>query len=415
MSISDQHPAEQIWLLTPGPLLPFVRQFTEHHRDLGYNELTVKIYGAAARHFAHWLQRSKIPPEAIDNSVIERFARHRCRCPGGRKRQSVSFKYVNRVRRFVRFLRGEGVVPPLPPEPASAADKWIAAFEDWCRSHRGITERTINGNRKNLKKILLELGDDPNTYDAALIRRVMLAQANRHKPCYTQRIASTLRSYLRFLAAQGECRAGLDGAVPRTAEWKLSSLPRYISPTCVEKVIASCDLAKPHGIRNRAILLLLARLGLRPGDVMNLRLDDISWGEGTLRLCGKGRRETHLPLPQDAGEAVLAYLQEARPPVDDPHVFLRSCAPFRPFNNSYSVSSIVTRALTQAGITGVPRRGAYLLRHSAATNMLRGGATLDAVGAVLRHRLPHTTAIYAKVDIVMLQQVAQPWPGGASC
>jgi integrase/recombinase XerD len=228
-------------------------------------------------------------------------------------------------------------------------------------------------------------------------------------------MTTALRGYLRFLAAAGLCRPGLDKAVPVVPQWRLSSLPRYLPGGDVERLIASCDLTKSHGIRDRAILLLLARLGLRAGDILTMRLDDIAWDDGTLRVSGKGRREIRLPLPQDAGDALLEYLSRARPRVDDDRIFLRSSAPYQPFSGSSVVSGIVRLALVRAGIADAPSWGANLLRHSAATSMLRAGASLDAVGTILRHRSVDTTAHYAKVDIAMLQQIAQPWPGEASC
>ena len=180
-------------------------------------------------------------------------------------------------------------------------------------------------------------------------------------------------------------------------------------------MIASCDEDLRGGLRNRAVLLLLARLGLRAGDIVNLRLEDIDWDEGTLRVLGKGRREVRLPLPQDAGDALLIYLEQARPPVTIDRVFLCLCAPYRAFTSSVVVSNIVRSALARAGISNPPSRGTNLLRHSAATSMLRAGATLDAVSTVLRHRSLDTTTHYAKVDIAMLKPIAQPWPGGAPC
>ena len=168
------------------------------------------------------------------------------------------------------------------------------------------------------------------------------------------------------------------------------------------------------GIRDKAIILLLARLGLRAGDVWALRLADLDWANGRIRVKGKGRRQSVLPLPQDVGEALLAYLSQARPRVSLEPVFLRVQAPFRPFSSSAEIAGIVSRVLARAGINGVPT-GAHVFRHSLATNMLRSGASLETVGTVLRHSRRTSTAIYAKVDTPMLQRVVQPWPEGASC
>jgi integrase len=191
-------------------------------------------------------------------------------------------------------------------------------------------------------------------------------------------------------------------------------LPRYLDAPTIEKVIASCGARTPVEIRDQAIILLLARLGLRAGDVCQLRLGDIDWTRGDIRVSGKGRRPDRLPLPQDAGDAVLAYLERARPRVAEDRLFLRAQAPFRPFKSSAEISGIVARVFDRAGITGLPTRS-HLFRHSLATRMLRSGAGLESIGTILRHRSPATTAVYAKVDVPMLMKVAQPWPGDASC
>lgn len=198
-------------------------------------------------------------------------------------------------------------------------------------------------------------------------------------------------------------------------QWRLSSLPRYLEAPDVERVVKSCDLTTSHGLRDHAILLLLARLGLRAGDIVRMTFDDIDWRGGTLRVRGKGRREARLPLPQDVGDAVLAYTDRGRPRAGIDRVFLTTNAPRRPFASSAGISDLVRAALARAGILNPPSHGAHLLRHSAATAMLRAGGSLDTIATVLRHRSTETTLHYAKVDVVMLQQVAQPWPGGAGC
>ncbi len=369
--------------MDPGVLGTFVGQFTNQLTSLGHTGLTVAGYGDAARHFAEWLLNSDIAVVAIDDGVISRFARHRCKCSGNRQQRRLSAKYVRRVRRFVCFLIERGVV--------------------------------VDRHGRMVMRLLPGLGDDPGTYDAELIRRVILAETQKSSRPNVKTMTTALRGYLRFLAAHGACRPWLDRAVPTIPQWRLSALPRYLPLTDVERLIASCALTKTHGVRDKAILLLLARLGLRAGDILGMRLDDIMWDEGALRVRGKGRREVQLPLPQDAGDALLDYLERARPLVKDDRIFLRSSAPYRSFTGPCAISGVVKLALKRAGITDAPSRGANLLRHSAATGMLRAGATLDAIGAMLRHRSVDTTAHYAKVDIAMLRQIAQPWPGDASC
>jgi site-specific recombinase XerD len=221
--------------------------------------------------------------------------------------------------------------------------------------------------------------------------------------------------FLRFLIAEGKCADDLDAAIPIVAHWRLSSLPQYLQTEEVERVIAACDPRTSVGKRDRAVLLLLARLGLRAGDIVHLRLCDIDWKTADIRLSGKGGRHTRLPLTQEVGDALVDYLQSGRPQTDTDVFFVRSRAPFRAFASHCAVSVLVAQAMRKAGVS-CPRRGAaHVLRHSAATNMLRHGASLQEIATVLRHRSIETTQIYAKVDVTALRQIVQPWPEVQSC
>jgi site-specific recombinase XerD len=317
---------------------------------------------------------------------------------------------VARVRRFVLYLSQQGLVDFAQKKAKDVHPASVVEFSHWMQHHRGVSPRTIARYVRCIISLLPTLGRDPALYDAAGIRQTIEHEAMRHTRGTAQGYATALRAYLRFLAAQGQCRAGLEAAVPTFPQWKLSALPRYLVADDLDRVIAAYDSDTRCGLRNRAILLLLARLGLRAGDIVHMRMDDLDWDEGTLRVRGKGRREIRLPLPQDAGDALLAYLEHARPPVAIDRVFLCVPAPYRAFASSVVVSGIVQGALARAGIANPPSRGANLLRHSAATSMLRAGATLDAISSVLRHRSLDTTVHYAKVDTAMLQPIAQPWP-----
>lgn len=217
--------------------------------------------------------------------------------------------------------------------------------------------------------------------------------------------------FLRFLIAGGKCATGLDAAIPVLAHWRLSSLPRYLQSDEVERVIASCDSATSIGKRDRAILLLLARLGLRAGDIVQLRLADVDWKEAGICVSGKGRRQTLMPLTQEMGDAIVDYIKDGRPHTTVDTLFLRSRAPFRALANHCAVSMIVIQAMRRAAVTCPSRGAAHVLRHSVASSMLRQGSTLQDVADVLRHRSVATTEIYAKVDVLTLRQIAQPWPG----
>ena len=406
--------------IAPGTLWPSLWAFEDSLIAYGYRPNTVKNNLFVPRHFVVWLDKSKIAPDKIRDSTINRFIHHRCQCPSERRGRSDLYPSARNLRnlfRFVRFLTESGVIPvsvlPATP-PVKPVDERILIFLDWLRRHRGIAESTIITYRRRMDMLLAALGPDPALYDARLVRSVILGEAKRCPSC-VKSTSSVLRGYLKFLVANGACRPGLEHAIPTIAHWRLSALPRYLVSSDVEKLISSCELSTQIGIRDRAILLLLARLGLRASDIRMIRLDDIDWEGGTLRVCGKSRREVRLPLPQDAGDALLTYLNERRPNADYDRVFLRSNAPYRPIDRHTLISNVVKRALIRAGITNAPSKGANLLRHSAATAWLRGGATLDAIGTVLRHRSASTTAHYAKVDVPSLQKVAQPWPGDLPC
>jgi len=401
---------------TGGCLQPFLEGFAADLSARGYSVLCVRDYVRTAAHLGRWMDSKGIDLAQLTCSVAEDFAEHCCRCPGAsRHGRRPSRRYVARVHRFVAHLRSCGMVPSDGEEKPRAVPLALQGFRDWMRRHRGAAKRTIDRYEVLIERMLPSLGNDPALYDAGRVREVLLGEVRQRSSSYAKSFVSALRAFLRFHAAQGRCRPYLDRAVPTVREWKLSALPRYLETEDVERVIASCDLNKPQGIRDRAVLLLLARLGLRAGDIVAMRLDDLDWKRGTLRVRGKGHKEVRLPLPQDAGEALAEYLATARPSTDHERVFLCANAPVRPFATSSAVSSIVRCALDRAGITDPPSRGAHLLRHSAATAMLRSGASLDAVATVLRHESADMTAYYAKVDLALLQLVAQPWPEAPSC
>ena len=258
------------------------------------------------------------------------------------------------------------------------------------------------------------LGPDPRSYDAAGIRDALLRHYAGISAGHARQLASSMRMHLRYLAASGSCSPALIHAVPIAATWRLASLPRHISPEEVEHVIACCDETMHAGLRDRAVLLLLARLALRAGDIVALRLEDIDWRHALVRVCGKSRRQECLPLPQDAGDAVLEYIETTRPRIAETRVFLRAKAPHRPLASRQSITSIVGYALRRAGLEDVRPQGAHLFRHSTATAMLRSGQSMETISALLRHRSMDTTVIYAKTNTSMLLEVAQPWIGDPS-
>jgi integrase/recombinase XerD len=395
--------------MQPGSASPYLEGFATALASVGHTPLTINDFLNSAIHFGGWMEANGLPFADLDEETIRVFGAHRCECPGSRRQQGVSREYTARVQRFFAYLQQQGVIR-AKTDSAAETPSPLRAFCDWLRQHRGLSRPTIERHQRLIARMLPALGTDVSQYDAVLVRTVILDQIRGCRPAHAKTMVGALRIYLRFLATQGACQPGLDHTLPTVAEWKRSSLQRYLDSPQVARLLASCQKDGPQGFRDRAIVLLLLRLGLRAGDIAQMRFRDIDWPEATLLVRGKGHREVRLPLPQDAGNAVLDYLEQARPPVTIDHVFLCAKAPFRPLRSGTAVSDIVRAVLRRAGIQNPPSHGAHLLRHTAATMMLRAGATLGEIGAVLRHQSLDTTAHYAKVDLATLQTIAQPWP-----
>ena len=395
-------------LLNAGQHQSLLDAYAKHLAGTGLSPASVHIHLGSTLHFLAWLNQSAIALEEMGPDIVARFDAHDCRCHSSPRR--VGQYYINRVGLFVAHLAAHGVVPPLPVPEIPTLDCNVAGWLDAQARQRGLAPVTITRHGRMLAQILPLIGTDPSRYTARIIRDGLLDHARTTRSAhYPKMVASALRLYLRHLAHRGLVTPDLDRAVPVAKTWHLASLPRYLQPDAVEHLMESCDPRTPGGRRDRAILLLLARLGLRARDVSELRLLDIDWKAATLRVCGKGQREVRLPLPQDAGDALVAWLTGPRPAASCDRIFLSLLPPFGPVSSS-AVGGVVRRAIERAGIKDAPSHGSHLLRHSAATAMLRGGATLDAIATVLRHRSTNTTAHYAKVDVAMLDAVAQAWP-----
>jgi integrase/recombinase XerD len=401
--------AETLAWLESGAAAPFVQAYARSLQEAGFKLSTMRHRIHAAAHLGHWLDAERVPLAELDGAMLERFRAHlpSCRCahskPGEHAHTAVG------VARFLEYLRETGVAT-APPATQKASAVLLEAFSEWLRRHRGVTEKTVDGYRHYVKNVVDALGDDPPRYEASAARRFVLAHLHGHPPSYVKRVGTVLRMFFRFLVAEGLCRVELVDAVPKTANWTLTDIPRHLSSDAVERVIAAPDERSRCCLRDRAVVLLLARLGLRARDIVDLALSDIDWRGSRIRVTGKGRRETWLPLPQEAGDALLDYLQHARPPVADDHVFLRVRAPICRFKTSGSVSVIVHQAIRRAGVQSPPRGAAHLFRHSLAKRLLAQDVPLEAIGVVLRHRSLETTAKYAKLDVGMLLEVVQPWP-----
>jgi site-specific recombinase XerD len=346
----------------------------------------------------------------IDLNLLDSFRGHlrRCRC-GHFKRGKISYHAQFGVKLFHRHLVRCGICPSEPVQNVTQNPALVSAFCDWFRTHRGVKEPTLRQYARGATDLLRTLGEDVGQWNAQAVRDFLLERASQCGTPTTQALITSLRAFLRFLNFRGEFRDDLALAIPAVAHWRLARLPRCLSAEQVGRLVAACDGTDLRRLRDRAIVLMLVRLGLRSGDVARLRLSDINWNSGTLQVTGKGRYQVRLPLPQDVGDALLRYLEYRPANIDTDHVFVRSNAPCRPFASGDGVSSVVKHALKRANIDA-PAKGAHLLRHTAATEMLRSGVPLDQAGLVLRHRSIDLTAYYAKTDVALLKQIAQPWP-----
>lgn len=313
---------------------------------------------------------------------------------------------------FIRYLRHQGTLPAeVPARPAAETWPILAQFRSWMSRHRGLADSTLDQYQRTIVSLLQALGDDPQAYTAEALRAFVLQRSQPQGTGHAKNVVGATRAFLRYLVAMGCCPPGREHAIPSVTSWRLSSLPRFLGCDDVERVIAACDGV--DWLRDKAVILLLSRLGLRAGEVAALQLQDLDWHNARIAVHGKPRRRDWLPLTQEIGDAILAYLQHGRSPLAATELFTTSIAPLQPLSR-IAVKCLVNRALDRAGVHS-PHRGAHILRHSAATAMLRHGVSLAGVGTVLRHTSPMMTAHYAKADFGLLSEMAQPWPGGESC
>ena len=405
-----------IAVLRSGRSAPYIDGFASHLKEAGYPRFTGQRYLHAAAHLGYWPGAKRSAISSFNEKTIRSFSRHlrRCRCLG--RDRGDCLDTIRAVRHFMEYLRGIGVLRHWRPPKEVARDlpPPVQGFAHWMIQDRGASRATVSGYLDEIRRLGAALGHDSRIYGARKLRRYFLSRCRGLGRAGQGRVGTAIRMYLRYLICQGKCRVGLEAAIPSVAQWRLASTPRYLPGKDIERVIRACDPRTRRGCRDRAAILLMARLALRAGDVTGLRLTDIDWQDGTIRVGGKSRRETRLPLPKEVGDALVRYLEFGRPSSDCNYLFLRMYAPRRPLS-SPGITSIVVDAIRRAGVKS-PVLGAHVLRHSAATTLLKKGASLQQIAVVFRHRSIETTARYAKVHVNMLRRVAQPWPeSGPSC
>jgi integrase/recombinase XerD len=391
-----------------GPLAEYADGFRAELARLGYTPLSAACQMRLMAHLSRWMTAEGLSTWVLDMPATERYFAAR------RSAGYANERTVEALGPLLGYLRGLGAVPLPPAEPSTETGQLLNRFGAYLLAERGLAPRTVTLNvrlaRPFLQQRALERDGrlDLGQLTAAEARAFVLDQA-RKQPRSAKRIVTALRSLLRFLHVDGILAVPLAGAVPSPAGHALAGLPRALEPGQVEAMLSSCDPATATGRRDRAVLLLLSRMGLRAGEVAGLGLDDIDWRRGEITVRGKGNRRDRLPLPADVGAAVVAYLRDGRPAgALDRTVFIAAQAPREALSYA-GITTIVAEAAARAGVPGPVH--AHRLRHSAATAMLRGGGSLTEIGQALRHARPATTAIYAKVDTGALRPLGRPWPG----
>jgi integrase/recombinase XerD len=393
-----------------GPLQQYAPGFVGELARLGYTANSASGQMFVVAHLSRWLAGEGLDAAGLTPQVAERFLAAR------RAAGYTLYLSMKALVPLLGYLRRLGAVPPLPAaEPATPAEALLVRYRHYLVAERGVVPETARGYVDAVRPFLggrEQAGElDLERLTAGDVTAFVLATCPGKPKGSAKLTVTALRSLLGFLHVEGLIGEPLGYYVPSVASWRLAGLPKSLERGQVAALLAGCDRGTATGRRDFAMLTLLARLGLRAGEVAALRLDDISWRAGEITVRGKGSRAEQLPLPADAGEAITAYLRDGRPEPFEAarQVFLRARAPHRGLTSG-GVSQAVFSAGQRAGIGPV---FAHRLRHSAAVGMLAAGAPLTEIGQVLRHRRLLSTAIYAKADIQALRVLARPWPGGA--
>ncbi len=393
-----------------GPLAPYADGFREDLGGRGYAAHSISGQMRLVAHLSTWLAGQELPVGAVSIEVVADFLRVR-RDAG--HRTGVTSRALAPL---LDYLRGLGVVAqPGCPVPETAVEALLEEFRRYLVEERGLAAASVRAYLHYAALFLTELRAPLDAAMAGLpagqVTAFLIRHCERHSAWYAKAVVTALRSLLRFLHAAGHIPHPLVWAVPSVPGWKATTLPRAVNPEQVTGLLTGCDRASAHGRRDYAIVLLLARLGLRAGEVSAIELDDLDWRAGEITVRGKGGRREVLPLPVEVGEALADYLRYGRPSrCPTRRVFVAARAPFTGLATG-SVFAVVARACRRAGITAF---GPHRLRHALACELLRRGASLAEVGQVLRHSDERTTAVYAKVDQDALRALARPCPTGGA-
>lgn len=395
-----------------GPLGPHLEALATTLHQHGYARNSIRGYLRACAQFGRWLTQQGYTIADVDATLVTRYIHDLPQPPGGR-----SPKAAAGLPHLLTLWQQQGLLlSAAPPPQRSAAEHWLGRYTHYLEHVCGAAASTRTRYRRIITRFLSAYGDPGlqgwNALQAQDITAFIRQEAATTHGAGRKMPSVAVRSFLRFLVGCGELSPGLEAAAPTPRQWTHATLPQRLTAEEVDRVLAASTGETPQALRNHALLLLLTRLGLRAHEVASLCLDDLDWHEGRVLIRpGKTHQARVLPLVQDVGYAVAAYLHRGRPATTSRHVFLACRAPFQPLTDATAISRIATRALRRAGVTGHLRLGAHTFRHTAASQMVNRGASFKEVADVLGHRSLQTTGIYAKLDLDVLVAVALPWRG----
>ena len=395
-----------------GTLGAYVDAFAQQMIDEGYARTSIRYALQLVADFGRWLSRHRAAVSQITTEHLACYLRDR----SGNQHFRPGDTSISR--RLLRLLIEQGVVAQEPPVEPTPAKQLEAEFRRYLEQERRLAPATVFHYLEFVRRFLAQHARDGEVplerlQAADIVGFVQREAARLHHAKRAKLMTTAVRSFMQYAHYRGLIESDLRTSVPTVANWSMASLPNALSSDELQRLLSGCEHETAVGRRNWAILLLLARLGLRAGEVVGLTLDDLDWAAGELCIRGAGTPTDRLPISREVGKALADYLCHVRPTCASRQVFVRIRAPHRGFVNSAAISSLVRRALAHAGLNPA-HQGAHLLRHTVATQMLRQGASLAEIGELLRHRRQQTTMIYAKVDLDMLRPLALPWPGGAS-
>jgi site-specific recombinase XerD len=398
---------ETLLRLRRGPLGDYLDRYADWLSEQGFCRVHARLQLVQIADFSFWLDRRGLTRNDVQPTVIDSFIEDR-------RRRVKPHAERNTLQRFPRLMSPEACTQVSPP--LSAAQTLLQNFRHHFLEERGAAQVSYLSFQPILHRFLSDCFPDGTVDCARLTAKDVIGfvrhHAYRHSPGRAKLLVTALRVFLRYLRQRGDITRDLAASVPRVAMWSGSTIPKFLSPDQVRQVLAQCERNSAIGVRNYAILLLLARLGFRADEIVRLTLDNIDWETGRISFRGKGEHWAQMPLPADVGEAVVRYLQVGRPHSPCRRLFLRHMAPKTGFTNSGAIATLVRRAIIRAGINS-QRKGSHLFRHSLATYMVNKGSSLPEIAELLRHQSIETTNLYAKVDFHALRSIALPWPGGA--